>query len=183
MLEKVTGKTWEELINRVSTDLNLGIHIGWPVDYNPNQPKGHINPKDWIFDIEKDLIPIPDILKKYHYFNQFVLLTSPSGNISMNLKGFLEYLRLFNSGINGKDNYLKSETYNHILTSYPEYSLGWWVEEGETLSYTHRGSNSTFYCYAGFTPEFNLGIVVMVNTYKEEGLTDIIQLLIKKYAK
>ena len=102
MLEKVTGKTWEELINRVSTDLNLGIHIGWPVDYNPNQPKGHINPKDWIFDIEKDLIPIPDILKKYHYFNQFVLLTSPSGNISMNLKGFLEYLRLFNSGITEK---------------------------------------------------------------------------------
>lgn len=178
MLEKVSGKTWEELITNLSTELNFDLHIGWPDEYSPNQPKGHINPKDWVIDIEKELIPLPFALKKYHYFNQFGLLTSPSGNISITLNNFLEYLQLFISGMNGKDNYIKSETYNHILTSFQGYTLGWWIEdESSPLRFTHRGSNGTFFSFAGFSPERKLGVVVMINTYKEEGLTEMIQLI------
>lgn len=58
MLEKVTGSTWEELMMQLSDDLNLNLYIGWPVDYNSNQPKGHINPKYWNLDIDKELVPI-----------------------------------------------------------------------------------------------------------------------------
>ncbi len=178
MLEKVTNKTWEELIMNLSNDLELGIHIGWPVDYNPGQPKGHINPKYWVLDIEKDLVPISDQLRMYHNFNQFGLLTAPSGNISITTEKFLEYLRLHLEGFNGADNSLKSETYKHILTAFPKYSHGWWVDEiNGVTEYSHRGSNGTFYSFAGLFPENNTGIVVMINTYKEEGLTDIINII------
>ncbi len=72
MLEKVSGKTWEDLIHDMSDELSLGIYIGWPDDENSENPKGHIKPKDWVIDIDKDLIPIPSVLKKYHYFNQYI---------------------------------------------------------------------------------------------------------------
>jgi D-alanyl-D-alanine carboxypeptidase len=182
MLEKVTNKTWEALIHDISDKLDIGIHIGWPVDYSPNQPKGHINPKEWTLDIEKDLVPISDQMRKFHFVNQFILLTTPSGNISITVKGFLEYVRLNLSGLNGNDNYLKSETYRKLFTSYPEYSFGWWVEgSGENKFYGHRGSNGTFYSFVGIRPKSNLGVVIMINTHKEPGLTDIIKLLEDKF--
>lgn len=180
MLEKATGKTWEELIMKISNDLELDLYIGWPVDYKPDQPKGHINPKYWSLDIEKDLVPISDQLRKYHGFNQIGLLTAPSGNISVKTKNFLEYLKFYLEGIKGKDNYLKSETYKHLLLAYPKYSCGWWVDiHNEKKEYGHRGSNGTFYSFAGIYPENNMGIVVMINTYNEVGLTDIIQIIRK----
>lgn len=176
MLEKATGKTWEELIKKLSNDLNLDLYIGWPVDYKPDQPKGHINPKYWSLDIEKDLVPISNQLRMFHGFNQFGLLTTPSGNISIKTDRFLKYLKLYLDGIKGKNNYLKSETYKHIFSAYPKYSCGWWADTlNGRIEYGHRGSNGTFYSFAGLFPEKNMGIVVMINTYNEVGLTDIIK--------
>jgi len=185
MLEKVTDKSWEELIMQVSNDLDLDIHIGWPNDLGINQPKGHINPQYWKLDINKDLIPISEDLKMFHYNHQYSLLTAPCGNISITLKGFLKFLRLNIDGENGESNYLKPETYRQIFTAFPIYSVGWWVEnDSSVMKYAHRGSNGTFYSFAGLSgiAKPKIGIVVMINTYKEEGLTDIIDFLSTHYA-
>lgn len=180
MLEKVSGLTWEELIMKLSDDLKLDLFIGWPVDFNPHQPKGHINPKYWNIDIEKDLVPISDQLRLFHSYNQSNILTTPSGNISIKTEKLLQYLQFYLDGVNGKNNYLKSETYKHILTTYPKYSHGWWIDNNNgIIIYGHRGSNGTFWSFAGFFPQTNTGLVVMTNTYKEPGLTDIIQLIME----
>jgi CubicO group peptidase (beta-lactamase class C family) len=184
MLEKVTGKSWESLISKLSDDLNLEIHVGWPNDVDIHQPKGHINPKIWQLDINKELIPITEELKMVHHNHQYILLTAPCGDLCITLKGFLKFLQLNIDGMNGKSNYLKSETYRQLLDAFPVYSMGWWIEPVDSyLKYGHRGSNGTFYSFAGFSPEHKVGMVVMVNTYKEEGITDIINLLLKNYAK
>lgn len=73
MLEKVTNKTWELLIMEMSDELGLGIHIGWPVKFNQDQPRGHVNPQKWLLESEEDLV------------KEFGLLTSPSGNISISV--------------------------------------------------------------------------------------------------
>lgn len=39
MLEKATGQSWETLMAELSNDLNLGIHIGSPIDLGTHQPK------------------------------------------------------------------------------------------------------------------------------------------------
>lgn len=183
MLEKVANKTWEELILKMSDELGLGIHIGWPVEFNPDQPRGHVNPQRWLLESEEDLVPIPEESMNYDWVKEFGLLTSPSGNISITVKGFLEYARLHLSGLQGNDNYLGTDTYQTIFKSYPEYSLGWWVEgEGEQEQYGHRGSNGAFYGFVGINPRSNGGMVVMINTHKEPGLTDIIQLLANHFA-
>lgn len=180
MLEKVSGLTWEELIMKLSDDLELDLYIGWPVVFNPHQPKGHINPKYWNIDIEKDLVPISDQLRLFHGYNQSNLLTTPSGNISIKTEKLLQYLQFYLDGLYGENNYLKSETYKHILTTYPKYSHGWWIDnDNGIIRYGHRGSNGTFWSFAGFFPQTNTGLVVMTNTYTEPGLTDIIQLIME----
>lgn len=169
-------------MTELSDDLNLDLRIGVPVDYDPRQPKGHINPKYWYLDIDKELIPISNQLRMYHSFNQFGLLTTPSGNISIQTEKFLNYLNLHLKGLQGEDNYLKSQTYRHIFTTFPKYSNGWGVDESDgKIEYSHRGSNGTFYSFAGIFPDRNLGIVVMINTYNENGLTDIIKLISEYY--
>jgi len=184
MLEKVTGKSWESLIGKLSDDLNLEMHVGWPNDVDIHQPKGHINPKIWQLDINKELIPISEELKMVHHNHQYILLTAPCGDLCITLRGFLKFLQLNIDGMNGKSNYLKSETYQQLLTAFPVYSMGWWIEPDDIyLKYGHRGSNGTFYSFAGFSPEHKVGIVVMTNTYQEEGITDIINLLLRNYTK
>ncbi|MFC2088305.1 serine hydrolase domain-containing protein [Calditrichota bacterium] len=183
MLEKAVGKTWEKLIMEVSAALNLGIQIGWPDDNNPNQPKGHINPKTWLLDIDKELIPLPGVLKKYHYFNQYISLCNPSGNLSISLRGFLKYLRLIIEGLNGKDNYLKSESYKQIFNSYTDYSCGWMNEIYFVPCFHHRGSAGTFNSIAIIVPDKNVGIVIMINTHDGTGINHIAKILINKYSK
>lgn len=183
MIEKAAGKSWEQLILEMSQELNLGIQIGWPDDTNPNQPKGHINPKTWILDIDKELIPLPEVLKKYHYFNQYISLCNPSGNLSISLSGFLEFLRLNIEGINGTDNYLESETYKNIFNSYSDYSCGWMNETFFIPCFHHRGSAGTFNSIAFIVPEKKVGIVIMINTHDGIGINEIAKLLIKTFAK
>jgi D-alanyl-D-alanine carboxypeptidase len=182
MLEKATGKSWEDLINKMSETLDLGLHIGWPDDVNPDQPIGHINPKDWVLDIDKELIPLPPVLKKYHYFNQFMLLCRPSGHLSITLPGFLEYLRLNINGLDGQGNYLKPETYKELFYTYPDYSCGWMHEKYFIPCFHHKGSAGTFNSIAIIVPEKKIGIVIMINVANGDAINELAELLIKKYA-
>ena len=77
----------------------------------------------------------------------------------MNVNDFLKFLQLNINGINGENNYLKSETYKQIFTTYSDYSMGWWIEPEELLKYSHRGSNSMFNSFAGIS---NPGIAELV---------------------
>lgn len=187
MLEKVTGQSWESLIVKLSKELNIGIHIGSPIDLGMHQPKGHINPKSMRLDIDKDLIPVQipvqDELRPLDGFFEFLQLGTPAGNLSLNVNDFLKFLQLNINGINGENNYLKAEIYKQIFTTYPFYSMGWWIEPEDNLRYDHRGSNMMFNSFAGISPENKLGVVVMINSYNDEVITKTLNLLWKNYAK
>ena len=87
------------------------------------------------------------------------------------------------NGINGEINYLKSETYKQIFSTYPFYSMGWYEEPKEILRYSHRGSNMMFNSFAGISPGNKLGIVIMINSNNGSGITQTLKLLLKNYAK
>ena len=182
MLEKVTKQSWESLIIKLSKDLKLGIHIGSPVGLGIHQPKGHINPQNWVSN--KDLISVNDKTKVLPGdFYEFLQLCTPAGDISINTKGFIKFLQLNINGINGKDNYLKSETYKQIFSTYPIYSIGWYIVPEENFRYSHRGSNMMFNSFAGISPEKKLGVVIMINSNNDSGITQTLNLLLKNYAK
>jgi CubicO group peptidase (beta-lactamase class C family) len=182
MLEEATGKTWEQLIYKMSEELDINIQIGWPDDLDPNQPKGHINPGEWMIDIDRELIPIPFALKKYHYFNQYILLCTPSGNLSISLTDFLEYLRINIEGLNGNDNNLLAENYHDLFYAYADYSNGWMNEEYYIPCFHHKGSAGTFSSIAIIEPVNKVGIVVMMNVTNEEAINEVAKILISKYA-
>ncbi|MBN1184539.1 MAG: serine hydrolase [Bacteroidales bacterium] len=182
MLEKASGKTWEKLIEETSQDLNMTLHVGWPDNDNQNEPKGHIDPKRLNLDIEKEIIPMPYAIKKYHYFNQYLLLNGPSENLSISLPDFLEFLRLNVQGLNGKNNYLKAETYQQLFSSYPDYSYGWKHADYFIPCYYHKGSARTFDSVAIIVPEKQLGIVIMMNVAIDDAIDEIAELIINEYA-
>ena len=95
MIEKATGKNWDELINQFMDDTGIYCQNGWPDKYDKQQPKGHIDPKDWLIDLDQEVIALPEILRQYHFFNQYFLLNAP---ISISLTDFLEFLRLHIEG-------------------------------------------------------------------------------------
>lgn len=190
MLEKVTGENWESLIIKLSNDLNLGIHIGSPIDLGMDQPKGHFNPRH--INLENNILipieipiktPVQGELEELNDFFEFLLLCTPSGNISITINSFLKFLQLNIDGKSGKDNYLKYETYKKIFSAYPFYSMGWYNEPEEILKFSHRGSNMMFTSFAGISSENKLGIVIMINSYNEEGITKTLKLLLNNYAK
>jgi D-alanyl-D-alanine carboxypeptidase len=184
MLEKVTGQSWETLMIKLSDELKLGIHIGSPIDFGIHQPKGHINPKQYGLDIDKDLIPVQDeqgLLPSDFY--EFLQLCAPAGNISISANDFLKFLQLNINGINGENNYLKTKTYKQIFSTYPYYSMGWGNDPEENLRHAHRGSNMMFNSFAGISPENKLGIVIMINTRNDYAITQTLNLLLKNYKK
>lgn len=191
MLEKVSGQSWENLINNLSRDLSIGVYIGSPIELNKLQPKGYLNPEHIGLNIDKVLIPIEipiripvqGELSQLNILFEFLLLCTPAGNISINVNDFLKFLQLNINGINGENNYLKSESYRHIFSTYPNYSMGWGVESNENLIYSHRGSNMMFNSFAGISPAEKLGVVIMINAYNNSGLTEILQLLQKYYSR
>ena len=61
--------------------------------------------------------------------------------------------------------------------------MGWYEEPEEILRYSHRGSNMMFNSFAGISPKEKLGIVIMINAHNDAGITEILNLLKKNYAK
>ena len=74
MLEKVTQKSWEELVEKVfNKDLKLNVKFSWPENQNMKDTWGHS------FENDK-LIPVPS---NTNYHLDF---TEPAGDINITLK-------------------------------------------------------------------------------------------------
>jgi D-alanyl-D-alanine carboxypeptidase len=175
MLEKVSGKTWEQLVNEVLFEkLNLNYKLGWPNRYELNQPWGH-----WIQnDTLRALPPNTD-------YN--LNLGQPAGDISMSLKDYAKFIQLNLQGLSGRDNFLKNDTYEFLHFGVKDYAIGWANinTENKQLS-EHAGSDGTFFCYTLIDKKKNLAYIILINTATNEaqqGLFNFLKLIEKKYGK
>ena len=154
MLEKVSGKTWEELVTAtLSDELGLSVLFGWPNRYDQNQPWGHAVWADGKF---KEFPPddnyrLPDLI-------------APAGDLSMTPLGYAKYVQLHLRGLTGMDNYLSSKTYKYINYGHEGFSLGVVNSAigGKRFS-NIDGSAGTFYCHTIIIPESDWAYVIMAN--------------------
>lgn len=135
MLEKATGKTWEQLVVMVLNQ-KLGLHakFGWPNKINADEPWGHM--------LEDDkLTPLPAI-STYN-----LALSEPAGDISMTLPDYIKFIQLNLQGLSGKDNILPAASYRFLHYGLKDYAIGWAndLDSGKKVS-LHNGSAGTFYC-------------------------------------
>ncbi|WP_412476236.1 serine hydrolase domain-containing protein [Flavobacterium sp. TBRC 19031] len=134
MLERVTGKSWEQLVNKVfNKDLKLNVKLSWPENQKRKDTWGHATENG-------KLNPIPSTVD-YH-----LDYTEPAGDINIKLKDFIKFIQLNLMGLDGQDNYLKSKTYKLIHKGVENYSLGWFniYENGKELS-VHSGTGAFTY--------------------------------------
>lgn len=143
MLEKVSGKAYEELLQeRLFLPMGLESAItGFAASSDPSQPWRHFGR-----DAQGVGIPLAAGDREYP------AILNPAGNISMSIGDFASYVAFHASGLRGKDGLLPAETLQYLhspvtrITADEQYALGWYVREigGVSVS-THSGSDQTIF--------------------------------------
>ena len=157
MMEKVTGRTWEELIqSRVFEPLSMKSSgfggTGTPGDVD--QPWPHLG----------DGTPMPGNGPETD--NPAVM--GPAGRVHMNLNDWGLFIADFLRGINGKPALAKQEVYQK-LTKIPfggDYAIGWISCErpwGGGTVLTHAGSNTMNFCVVWMAPARDFAVLVTCN--------------------
>lgn len=156
MLEKVTQKSWEDLVEKVfNQDLHLNIRFSWPDNQTQQDTWGHS------FE-NNQLIPVPSTTA-YH-----LDYTEPAGDINITLTDYIKFIQLNLLGLEGHDNYLKAATYHFIHYGMDDYSFGWFNihENGREFS-THSGTAGTYYTISTIDKNKYIGYIIFTNAFSE----------------
>lgn len=157
MLEKVTQKTWEQLVDKVfNEDLNLRVQFSWPENQKSKNTWGHS------YENGK-LIPIPS---NTDYQLDY---TEPAGDLNIKLKDYVKFIQLNLQGLAGHDNYLTAKTYQFIHKGIENYSLGWYniYENGKELS-THSGTAGTYYSLVHIDRINGKAYIIFTNSFNQD---------------
>lgn len=157
MVEKVTEKSWEQLIEKVfNKDMKLDVQLSWPENQKRKDTWGHLTEND-------KLKPVPSD------FDFHLDYTEPAGDLNIKLKDYIKFIQLNLQGLEGKDNYLKAKTYNFIHKGIPDYSLGWFniYENGKELS-THSGTVGTYYSLVHIDRLKNKAYIIFTNAFNPD---------------
>ncbi|MEL7676532.1 serine hydrolase [Elizabethkingia meningoseptica] len=172
MMEKVSGKTWEQLVQDVLKDkLKLQYNLGWPNRTNINQPWGHWkNPQ------------LESVAPTTAYD---LSLAEPAGDISMNIVDYSKFIQLNLQGLAGKNNILKAKTYQYLFNSADHYSIGWANTVVNNKKYSdHLGTDGTFLAYTQINKSEPKAYIILVNNGSPEaqdGLFKFLKILKKQY--
>lgn len=158
MVEKVTGKSWEQLINKVfNKDLHLQVKLSWPENQQQKDTWGH--------STENGILkPVPSTVD-YH-----LDYTEPAGDLNITLTDYIKFIQLNLKGLKGENNYLKATTYNFIHNGTANYALGWFniYENGKALS-VHAGTGAfTYFTLVHIDREKNTAYLIFTNAYNPD---------------
>lgn len=153
MLEKVSLKSWEELVKEYLTnELGIEFVIGWPNRNLEHQPWGHALQ----YDILESVPPT---------FDYQLSLIEPAGDLSMNIDNYIKYIQLNLKGLSGQSNALSANTYNYLFNSAEKYAIGWAnLLTKDKKIYDHAGSDGTFFTYTQIDGNTNTAYIIMANS-------------------
>lgn len=157
MVEKVSGKNWEELVEIVfNNDLQLNVKLSWPENQHQKDTWGHRFEKG-------QLIPVPSDADDHLEY------TEPAGDINIKLIDYIKFIQLNLQGLKGENNYLKADTYKFIHKGIENYSLGWFniYENGKELS-THSGTAETYYSLVHIDRTKMKAYIIFTNSFNQD---------------
>lgn len=175
MLEKVSGKSWEELVHKVFTkELKLTYAMGWPNRNFENQPWGH-------WEENGKLVPVSP--QTDYNLN----LVQPGGDMSMNIVDYSKFIQLNLKGLSGGNAVLKTKTYQFLHNAENEYAIGWGNGEKDNIKYSaHAGTDGSFYSFALIDRNNLIAYIILVNSGDESaqrGVSEMITILEKVYSR
>jgi CubicO group peptidase (beta-lactamase class C family) len=166
MLEKATGKTWEDLLRSMLFE-PLGMTtagFGAPASVGEvDQPWGHTKN---MFSSSEPVPPGPGADNP--------LAISPANAVHCSIGDLAKYAAFQMAGERGESRLLKAESFKKLHTAVADnddYALGWRVlkrpwANGRALM--HNGSNTMFYVVVWMAPEKNCAVIVASNVGSDE---------------
>ena len=182
MLEKATGKTWEDLLRSMLFEplamTTAGLGAPASVD-KVDQPWGHT--KTLLSGVEA-VPPGPGADNP--------VAISPAGAVHCSVGDLAKYAAFQMAGERGESKLLKAESFKKLHTAVADnhdYALGWMVlkrpwANGRALM--HNGSNTMFYVIVWMAPEKNCAVIVASNIGVNEafeGCDEVAGKLIEQY--
>lgn len=158
MLEKVTRKSWEQLVEKVfNKDLKLNVKLSWPENQKRKDTWGHSTEND-------TLKPVPST-NGYH-----LDYTEPAGDLNITLKDYIQFIRLNLKGLQGQDNYLKAGTYQFIHNGVPNYSMGWFnVSVDDKVLSVHSGTGAfTYFTIVHIDRQQDKAYIIFTNSFNAD---------------
>ncbi|OXA76840.1 hypothetical protein B0A65_18005 [Flavobacterium frigidimaris] len=171
MLEKATGKTYENLVQQLGKSLNIDFDFGQPNLKDINEPWGH----------DEDLKPEGPAL------NYKLNWLSSAGNINVSLPDYCKFIQMQLRGLAGKSKIVTAKEFNRMHYGLPEFSFGWnsEINEKSKLLYSfHNGNPGTFLTKVYLCESINKAFIIFANVQAEEpdkGLMFLLDELQKKY--
>lgn len=174
MMERVTGKSWEDLVTEyVRKPLNISTRYSWPNRNDISAPAGH-----WFqggsFHSED-----PDTWVKVHP------ILYPGQGISISMPDYIKYMQFNLQGLsNGKPNMAKTG-FEFLFFGKPDFAMGWnnGSYYGKSFAF-HEGLSLLFNCRTEILKEKDRCIIVMCNSGDKDGrgaVLDLTKLLEEKY--
>lgn len=158
MVEKVTGNSWEQLLQKVfNNDLKLDVKLSWPENQRHKDTWGHLSENG-------KLAPVPS---SYDYHLDY---TEPAGDINIRLTDYARFIQMNLEGLSGKDDYLKAATWRFLHNGMPHYAMGWFniTENNGTFS-SHTGTGAfTYYSNVQIDREKKIAYIVFANAYNDD---------------
>jgi D-alanyl-D-alanine carboxypeptidase len=157
MLERVTGRSYEELMRRrLLAPLGITARFDWPAaDDRKNAPWGHLLVDDRLVAVAPD----DPGSRTPEWMN-------PAGNLSLSTRDFARFVQLHLRGLRGTSMYLDPSTFLRLHTPAEGYvyAVGWAVleQDGRRVSF-HEGNSSLFYAFMFVDPENDIAAVVVAN--------------------
>jgi len=130
MLEKVSCKSYKELVKELGNSLCIDFGFGAPNATDTLQPWGH--------DDELNPEPPGD-----NYKLNWLL---PAGNINVSLPGYVKFIQLQLQGLRGQSQVLTMQAFNFLHFGLSKFAVGWfWSTDKDHQSYSYNvGNPGTF---------------------------------------
>jgi len=166
MLEKVSGKSWETLVDDlINKPLGISVKFGWPANTDSSAPLGHWQQAGSFHAEQKNT------------WLQLSGILNPSHNINISLPDYIVFMQENLNGLLGKKAHLTQETFQYLHFGILDYAMGWNNGSLEEYSYSfHEGKSPLFDCRAEIIKEKNLGIIVMCNSGDHDGRGGVLNL-------
>ncbi|MEW6160123.1 MAG: serine hydrolase domain-containing protein, partial [Verrucomicrobiota bacterium] len=160
MLEKTTGRSWEELLQeRLFKPLKMSsAGFGAPGRENPvDEPRGHVRRLGKLIPIK----PGPN--------GDNPACMGPCGTVHCSIEDLARYALFHLQGARGRNHILEPKSFQKLHGDIEKqgYALGWGVVErswadGEAL--THTGSNTMWFTVVWIAPKKDFAVVIATNT-------------------
>lgn len=172
MLEKVSHKTYKQLVNWLGMQVGADFRFGNPNATDSLQPWGH----------NSDLVPEP---AGDNYKLEWLLA---AGNINASLPDYIKYIQYQLKGLAGRSNVLTKEEFQFLHYGLPVFAVGWfWETDEQGHKYSHHtGNPGTFLSQVHIFSDSDRGYILFANVQSpeaEEGLGLIYEEMKKRFEK